>query len=145
MSSNEYVSVNRLASTVAQAKPSSTYIFVYFDKYYQADFNRINIIPLKIVAINNKKEFSNIDDVFPDIRCVSAPKFIQKDLDLDETNILYKLIIEVKETKSKNEEFIYHRIYVQNVFNSDLYDKLNPYHENFSNDIMRLDLDPDMV
>lgn len=144
MSSNEYVSVNRLASTVAQAKPSSTYIFVYFDKYYQADFNRVNIIPLKVVAINDKKEFSNIDEVFPNIRYVSAPKFILMDLVLDDTDILYKLVIEVKETKCKDEEFNYHRIGVDIVHNKDLYDKLNPYRAKY-NPIFDLDIDPDMV
>ena len=142
MSSKEYVSVNRLASTVAQNHPSSLYIFVYFDKYYSSDFNRVNIIPLKIVAVNDKKEFTPLDDLFPDIRYVCAPNFVMKNL--KPKDAFYKLVIEVKETKNKNEEFNYHKIKVYSIFNAKLHEKLNPYRVSFGKDIVDLDIDPDM-
>ena len=140
--SNEYFSVNRLASSVAQKYPDSLYIVVYFDKFYNSDFNRVNIIPLKIVCVNKQKQFKSIDDLFPNIRYVSAPNYIVKNFKKD---LLAKLVIEVKETKNKVEDFTFHKIQVYYVFNKDLHEKLNPFCSQFDKDIIELDIDPDMI
>lgn len=139
--SSDCVSENHLVFTIAQAKPSSTHVIVYFDEYEQTCKERINIIPLNIIAISDKKELSCVDKLFPNIRYISISSFYKSIVDRVK-GALYKLIIEVKETKF--DKFDYHHDEVFPVFNKALHDKLNPIHERkfSSEDIENLDIDP---
>lgn len=143
MSSKEYVSINRLASTVAQKFKDSLYVFVYFDTfYYSPAFNRVNIKPLKIAYINKCLEFKPIDDLFPDVRYVSAPDFMVKNIKQD---MFAKLIIDVKEQKNNYvEPFTYHIAHIYPIFNEELHWKLNPSKKEINKEIVSLDIDPDM-
>ena len=142
MSSNEYISINRLASTVAQKFKDSLYVFVYFDTFYSASFNRVNIKPLKIAYVNKYLEFKPIDDLFPDIRYVSAPDFMVKNIKQD---MFAKLIIDVKEQKNNSAEpFTYHVAHIYPIFNEELHWKLNPSKKEINKEIISLDIDPDM-
>ena len=143
MSSNEYVSVNRLASSVAQKFNDSLYVVVYFDTFYNSNFNRVNIQPLKIAYVNKQKEFKSIGDLFPEIRYVSAPEFIVKNITND---TFAKLIIDVKETKQiiYSEPFTFHIAHVYPICNKQLHEKLNPAKREIMKEIINLDIDPDM-
>lgn len=143
MSSNEYISINRLASSVAQKFKDSLYVFVYFDTfYYNPSFNRVNIKPLKIAYINKHLEFKPIDDLFPDVRYVSAPDFMVKNIKQD---MFAKLIIDVKEQKNNYAEpFTYHVAHIYAIFNEELHWKLNPSKKEINKEIVSLDIDPDM-
>lgn len=143
MSSNEYISINRLASTVAQKFKDSLYVFVYFDTfYYNTVFNRVNIKPLKIAYVNKCLEFKPIDDLFPDVRYVSAPDFMVKNIKQD---MFAKLIIDVKEQKNNYAEpFTYHVAHIYAIFNEELHWKLNPSKKEINKEIASLDIDPDM-
>ena len=143
MSSNEYISINRLASSVAQKFKDSLYVFVYFDTfYYNTVFNRVNIKPLKIAYVNKQKEFKPIDDLFPDVRYVSAPEFMVKNIKQD---MFAKLIIDVKEQKNNYAEpFTYHVAHIYPIFNEELHWKLNPSKKEINKEIISLDIDPDM-
>lgn len=142
MSSNEYISINRLASSVAQKFKDSLYVFVYFDTFYNSSFNRVNIKPLKIAYVNKYLEFKPIDDLFPDIRYVSAPDFMVKNIKSD---MFAKLIIDVKEQKNNHAEpFTYHVAHIYAIFNEELHWKLNPSKKEINKEIVSLDIDPDM-
>ena len=141
MSSNEYISINRLASSVAQKFKDSLYVFVYFDTFYSASFNRVNIKPLKIAYVNKYLEFKPIDNLFPDVRYVSAPEFMVKNIKSD---MFAKLIIDVKEQKNNYAEpFTYHVAHVYAIFNEELHEKLNPSKKEINKEIASLDIDPD--
>ena len=140
MSSNEYVSVNRLATTVAQNFDDSVYVVVYFDTYYQSSFNRVNIQPLKIMYINKQNEFKSVDDLFHDIRYVTAPNHIVKNIAPD---TFAKLIIDTKETNKTNnsEQLTFHIAHVYPVDNKQLHEKLNPAKKEISKEIIDMDID----
>ena len=139
--SNEYISVNRLASSVAQKYPDSLHVVVYFDNFYNSDFNRINIVPLKLAYINKRKAFKPVTDLFPDMRYISAPNFLVKNFKKG----FAKLIIDVKETKSKQEDWTFHKMHIYPVNNKRLHEKLNPATEEFDKEVVDLDIDPDMI
>lgn len=143
MSSNEYISINRLASTVAQKFKDSLYVFVYFDTFtHSAGFSYVYIKPLKIAYVNKYLEFKPIDDLFPDIRCVEAPEFMVKNIKSD---MFAKLIIDVKEQKNNYAEpFTYHVAHIYAIFNEELHWKLNPSKKEINKEIVSLDIDPDM-
>lgn len=140
MSSNEYVSVNRLATTVSQNFDDSLYVVVYFDTYYNSSFNRVNIQPLKIMYINKQNEFKSVDDLFNDIRYVTAPKNIVKNIAPD---TFAKLIIDIKETNKTNnsEQLTFHIAHVYPVNNKQLHEKLNPAKKEISKEIIDMDID----
>lgn len=140
MSSNEYVSVNRLATTVSQNFDDSLYVVVYFDTYYNSSFNRVNIQPLKIMYINKQNEFKSVDDLFNDIRYVTAPKNIVKNIAPD---TFAKLIIDIKETNKTNnsEQLTFHIAHVYPVDNKQLHEKLNPAKKEISKEIIDMDID----
>ena len=138
MSSNEYISINRLASSVAEKYNDSTAIVIYFDTYYKSDFNKINIVPLKVYYLNQQKAFNTVD-FFPSMRYISAPNFLVKEI----KNGLNKLLIEVKETKNKQGNYTYHKVHVYNVNNPRLHERLNPNIRDFDNDLVNIDVDPD--
>ena len=141
MTTSNCISIDRLVFTVAQSKPSSTHVIVYFDEYEQTCKERIDIIPLNIVAVSDKKELSCVDKLFPNIRFISISSFYKSIVDRVE-GALYKLIIEVNE--SKFDKFNYHHDEVFPVFNKALHDKLNPIHDRLcsSEDVANLDYDP---
>lgn len=138
---NDCISINRLAFTVAQSKPSSTHVIVYFDQYEQSCNDRIDIIPLKIVAISDKKRLSCVDKLFPEIHYISIPKFYRVTIDTVE-GALYKILIEVNE--SKFDRYDYHKAVVYPVFNKAFHDMLNPCNDLLcsSEDVANLDYDP---
>lgn len=140
MSSNEYVSVNRLASLVAQTFDDSVYVVVYFDTYYTSSFNRVNIQPLKIMYINKQNEFKSVDDLFNDIRYVTAPNNIVKNIAND---TFAKLIIDTKETNKTNnsEQLTFHITHAYPVDNKQLHEKLNPAKKEISKEIIDMDID----
>ena len=140
MSSNEYVSVNRLATTVSQTFDDSVYVVVYFDTYYNSSFNRVNIQPLKIMYINKQNEFKSVDDLFNDIRYVTAPKNIVKNIASDK---FAKLIIDVKETNKTNnsEQLTFHIAHAYPVDNKQLHEKLNPLKKEINKEIVDMDID----
>ena len=140
MSSNEYVSVNRLATTVSQTFDDSVYVVVYFDTYYNSSFNRVNIQPLKIMYINKQNEFKSVDDLFNDIRYVTAPKNIVKNIAPD---TFAKLIIDVKETNKTNnsEQLTFHIAHAYPVDNKQLHEKLNPLKKEINKEIVDMDID----
>ena len=140
MSSNEYVSINRLATTVSQNFDDSLYVVVYFDTYYNSSFNRVNIQPLKIMYINKQNEFKDIGDLFNDIRYVTAPKNIVKNIASD---TFAKLIIDIKETNKTNnsEQLTFHIAHVYPVNNKQLHEKLNPAKKEISKEIIDMDID----
>ena len=140
MSSNEYVSVNRLASTVSQTFDDSIYVVVYFDSYYNSSFNRVNIQPLKIMYINKQSEFKDVGDLFNDIRYVTAPKNVVKNIASD---TFAKLIIDIKETNKTNnsEQLTFHIAHVYPVNNKQLHEKLNPAKKEISKEIIDMDID----
>lgn len=140
MSSNEYVSVNRLATTVSQNFDDSLYVVVYFDTYYNSSFNRVNIQPLKIMYINKQSEFKSVDDLFQDIRYVTAPKNVVKNIASD---TFAKLIIDIKETNKTNnsEQLTFHVAHVYPVDNKQLHEKLNPAKKEISKEIIDMDID----
>ena len=140
MSSNEYVSVNRLATTVSQTFDDSLYVVVYFDTYYTSSFNRVNIQPLKIMYINKQNEFKSVDDLFQDIRYVTAPKNIVKNIASD---TFAKLIIDTKETNKTNnsEQLTFHIAHVYPVDNKQLHEKLNPLKKEINKEIIDMDID----
>ena len=140
MSSNEYVSVNRLATTVSQNFDDSLYVVVYFDTYYTSSFNRVNIQPLKIMYINKQNEFKSVDDLFQDIRYVTAPKNIVKNIAPD---TFAKLIIDTKETNKTNnsEQLTFHIAHVYPIDNKQLHEKLNPLKKEISKEIIDMDID----
>ena len=140
MSSNEYVSVNRLATTVAQTFDDSLYIVVYFDAYYTSSFNRVNIQPLKIMYINKQNEFKSVGDLFNDIRYVTAPKNIVKNIASD---TFAKMIIDIKETNKTNnsERITFHIAHIYPVDNKQLHEKLNPAKKEISKEIIDMDID----
>ena len=139
--SNEYISVNSLASSVAQKYPDSTTIVIYFDNYYNSHFNRINIIPLKIAYINDRKQIKTIDDLFPEMRYISAPEFIVKNFKRG----FAKLLIDANETTKEDEDWTFHKLHIYPVNNKRLHIKLNPSCVEFDRDIINLDIDPDMI
>ena len=140
MSSNEYVSVNRLATTVAQTFDDSVYVVVYFDTYYNSSFNRVNIQPLKIMYINKQNEFKSVDDLFHDVRYVTASNHIVKNIASD---TFAKLIIDTKETNKTNnsERLTFHIAHVYPVDNKQLHEKLNPAKKEISKEIVDMDID----
>ena len=140
MSSNEYVSVNRLASLVAQTFDDSVYVVVYFDTYYTSSFNRVNIQPLKIMYINKQNEFKSVDDLFHDIRYVTAPNNIVKNIASD---TFAKLIIDTKETNKTNnsEQLTFHITHAYPVDNKQLHEKLNPAKKEISKEVIDMDID----
>ena len=140
MSSNEYVSVNRLASTVSQNFDDSLYVVVYFDTYYNSSFNRVNIQPLKIMYINKQSEFKDVDDLFHEIRYVTAPKNVVKNVASD---TFAKLIIDIKETNKTNnsEQLTFHIAHAYPVDNKQLHEKLNPAKKEISKEIIDMDID----
>ena len=140
MSSNEYVSVNRLATTVSQNFDDSVYAVVYFDTYYQSSFNRVNIQPLKIMYINKQNEFKEVGDLFHDIRYVTASNHIVKNIASD---TFAKLIIDIKETNKTNnsEQLTFHIAHVYPVDNKQLHEKLNPAKKEISKEIIDMDID----
>ena len=140
MSSNEYVSGNRLASTVSQTFDDSLYVVVYFDTYYQSSFNRVNIKPLKIMYINKQNEFKDIGDLFHDIRYVTASEHIVKNIASD---TFAKLIIDTKETNKTNnsEQLTFHIAHVYPVDNKQLHEKLNPLKKEINKEIIDMDID----
>ena len=144
MSSNEYVSVNRLASTVAQTFDDSLYVVVYFDTYYNSSFNRVNIKPLKIMYINKQNGFKSVGDLFNDIRYITAPNHIVKNIASD---TFAKLIIDVKETNKTNnsEQLTFHTAHVYPVDNKQLHEKLNPTKIEISKEIIDMDIDLETV
>lgn len=134
-------SVDRVALTVALSKPDTTHVIVYFDKRSERDDNgRVNVTPLKIMAINDKKELLSVDKLFPEMRDVSIPPRVYVFPNAE--GILYKMLIEVKERAFA--EYNYHITKVYPVFNKALHDKLNPYHdrEKPNVDVLNLDYDP---
>ena len=140
MSSNEYVSVNRLATTVSQNFDDSLYVVAYFDTYYQSSFNRVNIKPLKIMYINKQSEFKDVGDLFNDIRYVTASEHIVKNIASD---TFAKLIIDTKETNKTNnsEQLTFHIAHVYPVDNKQLHEKLNPAKKEISKEIIDMDID----
>ena len=140
MSSNEYVSVNRLATTVSQNFDDSLYVVVYFDTYYQSSFNRVNIKPLKIMYINKQSEFKDVGDLFNDIRYVTASEHIVKNI---ATDTFAKLIIDIKETNKTNnsEQLTFHIAHVYPIDNKQLHEKLNPSIIEISKEIIDMDID----
>ena len=140
MSSNEYVSVNRLATTVAQTFDDSVYVVVYFDTYYNSSFNRVNIQPLKIMYINKQNEFKSVDDLFHDVRYVTASNNIVKNIASD---TFAKLIIDTKETNKTNNsvQLTFHITHVYPVDNKQLHEKLNPAKKEISKEIVDMDID----
>ena len=140
MSSNEYVSVNRLATTVSQNFDDSLYVVVYFDTYYQSSFNRVNIQPLKIMYINKQNEFKSVDDLFNEIRYVTAPNHVVKNIASD---TFAKLIIDIKETNKTNnsEHLTFHIAHAYPVDNKQLHEKLNPLKKEISKEIIDMDID----
>lgn len=140
MSSNEYVSVNRLATTVAQTFDDSVYVVVYFDTYYQSSFNRVNIQPLKIMYINKQNEFKEVGDLFHDIRYVTASNHIVKNIASD---TFAKLIIDTKETNKTNnsDRITFHIAHVYPVDNKQLHEKLNPSRIEINKEIIDMDID----
>ena len=142
MSSKEYISINRLASTVAQKFKDSLYVFVYFDTIHYSPINQVYIQPLKIAYVNKHLEFKPIDDLFPDVRYVTAPEFMVKNIKSD---MFAKLIIDVKEQKNNYvEPFTYHVAHIYPIFNEELHWKLNPSKKEINKEIVSLDIDPDM-
>ena len=140
MASNEYVSVNRLATTVAQTFDDSVYVVVYFDTYYNSSFNRVNIQPLKIMYINKQNEFKSVDDLFHDVRYITASNHIVKNIASD---TFAKLIIDTKETNKTNnsEQLTFHIAHVYPVDNKQLHEKLNPAKKEISKEIVDMDID----
>ena len=140
MSSNEYVSVNRLATTVAQTYNDSVYVVVYFDTYYNSSFNRVNIQPLKIMYINKQNEFKDVGDLFHDVRYITASNHIVKNIASD---TFAKLIIDTKETNKTNnsEQLTFHIAHVYPVDNKQLHEKLNPAKKEISKEIIDMDID----
>ena len=140
MSSNEYVSVNRLATIVSQTFDDSVYVVVYFDTYYQSSFNRVNIKPLKIMYINKQNEFKAVGDLFNDIRYVTASEHIVKNIASD---TFAKLIIDIKETNKTNnsEQLTFHIAHVYPIDNKQLHEKLNPARKEISKEIIDMDID----
>lgn len=140
MSSNEYVSVNRLATEVAQNFDDSVYVVVYFDTYYNSSFNRVNIQPLKIMYINKQNEFKSVDDLFHDVRYVTTSNHIVKNIASD---TFAKLIIDTKETNKTNssERLTFHIARAYPVDNKQLHEKLNPAKKEISKEIVDMDID----
>ena len=140
MSSTEYISVNRLATTVSQNFDDSLYVVVYFDTYYQSSFNRVNIKPLKIMYINKQNEFKDVGDLFNDIRYVTASEHIVKNIASD---MFAKLIIDIKETNKTNnsEQLTFHIAHVYPIDNKQLHEKLNPAKKEISKEIIDMDID----
>ena len=140
MSSNEYVSVNRLASIVSQTFDDSVYVVVYFDTFYTSSFKRVNIKPLKIMYINKQNGFKSVDDLFNDIRYVTAPNNVVKNITND---TFAKLIIDTKETNKTNnsEQLTFHIAHVYPVDNKQLHEKLNPAKKEISKEIIDMDID----
>lgn len=140
MSSNEYVSINRLATTVAQTFDDSVYVVVYFDTYYNSSFNRVNIQPLKIMYINKQNEFKSVDDLFHDVRYITASNHIVKNIASD---TFAKLIIDTKETNKTNnsEQLTFHIAHAYPVDNKQLHEKLNPAKKEISKEIIDMDID----
>lgn len=140
MSSNEYISVNRLATEVAQTFDDSVYVVVYFDTYYNSSFNRVNIQPLKIMYINKQNEFKSVDDLFHDVRYVTASNHIVKNIASD---TFAKLIIDTKETNKTNnsEQLTFHIARAYPVDNKQLHEKLNPLKKEINKEIVDMDID----
>lgn len=140
MSSNEYVSVNHLASSIAQSFDDSVYVVVYFDTYYTSSFNRVNIKPLKIMYINKQNEFKDVGDLFNDIRYVTASNHIVKNIASD---TFAKLIIDTKETNKTNnsDRITFHIAHVYPVDNKQLHEKLNPARIEINKEIVDMDID----
>ena len=140
MSSNEYVSVNRLATAVSQTFDDSVYVVVYFDTYYNSSFNRVNIKPLKIMYINKQNDFKSVDDLFHDIRYITAPEHVVKNITND---TFAKLIIDTKETNKTNnsEQLTFHIAHAYPVDNKQLHEKLNPAKKEISKEIVDMDID----
>ncbi len=140
MSSNEYVSINRLATAVSQTFDDSLYVVVYFDTYYNSSFNRVNIKPLKIMYINKQSEFKDIGDLFHDVRYITASNHIVKNIASD---TFAKLIIDTKETNKTNNSdgLTFHTAHVYPVDNKQLHEKLNPAKKEISKEIIDMDID----
>lgn len=141
--SDEYITVSRLADAVSERFSDAITIVVYFDRFFESDFNRVNIPPLKITYIDKKKSFKVLDDLFPEMRYVSVPNFLFRN---NKKRGLMKLLIEVKESKDKENRWSYHKTNIYPINNRKLHQALNPdFEQDFDEGTIALDFDPDQI
>ena len=96
---NDCISINNLVETIAQKFEDSLFVIIIFDPYLHLNFDRMKIQPLKIVYVNKYIQYIPIDNLFKDIRYISAPEYMVENVRKDMDTVL---IIDIKESKANN-------------------------------------------
>lgn len=95
MSESNYISVNQLALNLQKLANKARAYVVYFDRYFEGEFNRVNIEPLYLGYIDKKNKMQEIKDI--EFKYLSAPGHVVKNIPSD---TFCKLLIDTTPSKT---------------------------------------------